>query len=88
MRSVTGHHATDLFNLLKENVKNLLFDSLITEGASRICLIYEVVRCHKDGDSEEYARTYYEALNQTLLTKKYRGSSPNIFYGLEACGTH
>ena len=38
------------------------------EEASRICLIYQVVRYHKDEDSEEYTRTYYEALNQTLLT--------------------
>ena len=37
------------------------------EEASTICLIYQVVRYHKDEDSEEYTRTYYEALNQTLL---------------------
>ena len=40
------------------------------EEASRICLIYQVVLYHEDEDSEEYARTYYEALNQTLLTQK------------------
>ena len=54
------------------------------EEASTICLIYQVVRYHKDEDSEEYTRTYYEALNQTLLTQKYRGSPPSAFYGLEA----
>ena len=53
----------------------------------KVCLIYQVVRYHKDYDSEEYARTYYEALNQTLVTQKYQGSSPNTFYGLEAYGT-
>ena len=31
------------------------------EGASRICLIYQVGRYHKDEYSEEYAQTYYEA---------------------------
>ena len=56
------------------------------EGASRICLIYQVVRYQKDGDSEEYARTYYEALN-TLLLQRYREWFPNTFYGLEAYGT-
>ena len=30
------------------------------ERASRICLIYQVVRYHKDEYSEEYAQTYYE----------------------------
>ena len=61
---VTGNRTMYLFYLLKENFKNLLFDSLIMgwEKASRIYLIYQVVRRHK-GDSEEYARTYYEALN-------------------------
>ena len=53
-----------------------------------LCLIYQVVRCHKDGDSEEYAGTYYEALNQTLLTQKCQRPSPSIFHGLEAYGTH
>ena len=57
------------------------------EGAPRICLIYQVVRYHKDEGSEEYSRKYYEKLNQTLLTQKYCGSSPNTFYGLEAYGT-
>ena len=57
------------------------------EEASTICLIYQVVRYHKDEDSEEYTRTYYDALNQTFLTQKYRGLPPNTFYGLEAYGT-
>ena len=57
------------------------------EGASRICLIYQVVCYYEDDDSEETARTYYEALNQTLLTQKYRGSPPYTFYGLEVYGT-
>ena len=57
------------------------------EEASTICLIYQVVRYHKDEDSEEYTRTYYEALNQTLLTQKYWGSPPDTSCGLEAYGT-
>ena len=48
-------------------------------GALIICLIYQVVRCHKDEDSKEYARTYYKALNQTLLTQKYRDRFPIRF---------
>ena len=60
-------HAMDLLYLLKENFKNLLFDLLIIGRSSRICLIYQVDCYHKDEDSEEYAQTYYEALNQTLL---------------------
>ena len=68
MSSLTGNHTMDLFYLLTYVLINLL----ITEGASRICLIYQVVRCHKDENSEEYARTHYEALNQTLLTQKHR----------------
>ena len=54
------------------------------EGASRICLIYQVFPYHKDEYAVEYTQTYYEALNQTLLTQKYRESSPNAFYVLEA----
>ena len=33
-------------------------------------------------------KTYYEALNQTLLVQKYRGSFSNPFYSLETYGTH
>ena len=39
------------------------------EGASGICLIYQVVCYQKDEDSQEYARTCYEALNKTFLIK-------------------
>ena len=77
----------DLLHLLKDTFKNLLFDLLILEGASRICLIYKNVLYHEDEDSGEFARTYYEVLNQALLTQKYPGSSPITFYGLEAYGT-
>ena len=44
------------------------------EGPSRIYLIYQNVLYHEDEDSGEYAQTYYEALNQDLLTQKYRRS--------------
>ena len=47
----------------------------------------QVVRYHEDEDSEEYTRMYYEALNQTLLTQKYKGSPPNTYYGLQADDT-
>ena len=72
----------NFFYLLKESFNNLLFDSL------NIGMDCQVARCHKDGHSEECARTYYEALNQTLLTQKYRGSSPNAFCGQEAYDTY
>ena len=55
----------DLLYLLKENFKNLLFDLLIigrSFGNSSYLSSY-----HKDEDSEEYVRTYYETLNQSLL---------------------
>ena len=45
----------DLFSTLKVNLKNLLFNSLITE-ASRF-FIYQVVCCNSDGDFEEYFET-------------------------------
>ena len=77
----------DLICLLKENFENFLFDLLIT-GRSFENLSYQVVRCHKDEDSEECARTYYETLSQTLLTHKYQGWPPNTFHGLEAYDTH
>ena len=77
MRSVAGNHTMDFFYLLKDNFKK---SSYLThksrEGASRICLIFQVVRCHKDRDSEEYTLTYYETLNQTFLTQKYWGRLP------------
>ena len=44
------------------------------EGPSRIYLIYQNVLYHEVEDSGEYAQTYYEALNQDLLTQKYRRS--------------
>ena len=84
MSSVTGNHAMNFFYLLQGNFKNLPFHSLITRSSSRICLISQFIRCIKDGDSEEWTRTYYEALDQTFITQKYRGPFPNTFYGMEA----
>ena len=80
---LTGNHLMDLLCLLKENFKNLLFDL-----ASRICLTYQDVCFHKDEHFEEYARTYYEVLNQTMLRQKYWGAPLNTDYGLEDYGTH
>ena len=67
MSSLIGNHTMNLSYLLKENFKNLLLDLLITRRSFEN-FSYQVVRCRKDEDSEEYAGTYYEALNQTLLT--------------------
>ena len=44
-----------------------------------ICLIYQGVRYHKDKDPEEYARPYYEALNNTLLAQ-YILCSGSLWY--------
>ena len=77
----------DLLYLLKENFKNLLFDLLIIGRSFENLSYLSSCSLHKDEDSEEYARTYYEALNQNLPTQKYRGWSPNTFYSLEAYGT-
>ena len=88
MSSIAGNHAIDLFYLLKKNFKNLIIWLIDHDKEPRYYLIYQVVRCHKDGDSEENAWTYYKTLNQTVLTWKNRESSLNAFYGLEACDTH
>ena len=58
----------DLLYLLKEDFKNLLFDLLII--GRRLGNLSYLSSCllHKDEDSEEYARTYSQALNQTLFT--------------------
>ena len=56
----------DLLYLLKENFKNLLLDLLIIGRSFGNLPYLSSCSLHKDEDSEEYARTYYEALNQTL----------------------
>ena len=71
MSSLIGNHTMNLSYLLKENFKNLLLDLLITRRSFEN-FSYQVVRCRRDEDSEEYAGTYYEALNQTLLTQKHK----------------
>ena len=69
----------DLLYLLKKKFKKLLSDILIT-GMSFENLSY-LSSClyHKDKYSEEYTRTYYEALNQTLLHKSIGGRLPIHF---------
>ena len=61
----------DLLYLLKESFKNLLFDLLIIGKSFKSSNLSYLSSCslHKDEDSEEYGRTYYKALNQTLLTQ-------------------
>ena len=80
MNFLTGNHTKDLLYLLKENFKNLIFDLLITgrsfESWSYLSS-YQVY--HKDEDSEEYARTNYETLNQTCLYKSIGGRLPIHF---------
>ena len=83
MSFLIGNHTMDVLYLLKENFKNLLLYLLIT-GSSRICLIYQVVCCHKVKDSEEYTWTYYKTLSQTLFPQKNQGLPTNTFYSLEA----
>ena len=69
MRSLTGNHTMDWLYLLKQKFKNVLFNLLIIGRSFEYLSIFQVVRYHKDEDSEEYARTYYEALNHILLTQ-------------------
>ena len=57
----------DMLYLLKENFKNLLFYLLIIGTSFKNLSYLSGCSLHKDEDSEEYARAYYEALNQTLL---------------------
>ena len=59
----------DLLYLLKENFKNLLFDLLIIGRGFENLPYLSSCLLHNDEDYDEYARTYYEALNQTLLTQ-------------------
>ena len=86
MNFLTENHTMDLLYLLIVNFKNLLFDLLIIGRSFENLSIYQVARYQKDEDSEEYARTYYEAMN-TLLPQRYREWLPNTFYDLEAYGT-
>ena len=81
--SLTENHMMDLLYLLKENFRHLVFNLLITGRASRICLIYQVVFYHKDEDSVEYIWTYYEALDQTLLTQ-YILWSGSLWYAVRS----
>ena len=69
MSSLTGNHTMDLLYLLKENFKNLLFDLLIIGRSFENLSYLSSCSLHKDEDSEEYAQTYYEALNQKLITQ-------------------
>ena len=70
-----------LLYLFKGNSKNLLLESLLTRRNFEN-LSYQVVRCRKDRDSEEQARTYYKALNQTWLTQKHWELTSSTFNGL------
>ena len=76
----------DLIYLLKENIKNFYFNSLITgriiENLSYLlnCLLSQRWRFRRI--------RYYEGLNPMLLVQKYWRSSPTTFYGLEAYGVH
>ena len=85
----------DLLYLLKENFKNSLFDLLITipyltysslEGASKICVIYQVVRYHKVEYSGERSNVL-RGIESDLAHIKVLWSPCNMFYGLEAYGT-
>ena len=74
----------DLLYLLKENFKNLLFDLLITgksfENLSYLssCLLLQRVRFWR----------IRSKVFRGIKSEKYRGSSLNKFYGMEAYGTH
>ena len=74
MSSLTRNHTMDWFWTLKISY----WTYQTGRSFENLCYLW-IVRCHKDEDSEEYARTYYETLNQTLSTEKYQPSPPNTF---------
>ena len=78
----------DLFYLLKDNFKNLLFDLFIMDRIFENLSYLPSTSLSQRWRTENYAQTYIETLNQTLFTQKYQGSPHNTFYGLEAYDTH
>ena len=90
MSFVIGNRTMYLFHLLKEDFKNLLFDSLIM-GKSWRNLSYLSSCALSQRRFQKICLNILrgtESLNQILLAQKYQGSSPNAFYGLEAYDTH
>ena len=88
MSSITGNYTMDLFYLLKRTLKISYLTHEPRRGALRICLIYQVIHCHKEGDFQDYTWTNCEALNQILFIEKYWRPSPNTFKCLVVYGTH
>ena len=80
MSFVAGNHMMFVLTVERELKKSPIW--LINHGKELLKFVLV------DRDSKEYARTYYEVLNQTLLTQNYRRLPPKTFYGLEAYGTH
>ena len=65
----------DLFSTLKVNFKNLLSNSLITENL----FVATVMGISKN--------TLKHGIESDIALTKVQGTSPNIFYGLEAYST-
>ena len=74
MSCVTGNPTMDLFYLLKENFKSLLYNSLITVKHFDKFSYLSRIRLHISGSIES-----------NLAYTKYRWLSPNTW---EAYGTH
>ena len=81
MSSVAANHAMNLFYLMKENFKNLLFDSLITRRSFKN-LSYLFISCSLSQRwiFQTIRSNVLRGINQSLNTQTYRGLSLNIFY--------
>ena len=88
MSFVAGNITMDLFYLLKENFKNLLFDLLI---ARRSFKNFPYLSICSLPQRERFARIRLKVLQgieSDLAYTEVLGLSPNTFYGLEAYGNH
>ena len=56
---IGNHRLVDFFSSLKENFKNLLFNSLITEWSFENCSYLSSCWCHNNGDFEEYFQKWH-----------------------------
>ena len=88
MSSVTGNHTMDLFYLLKESDKNLLYGSLIS-GRSYESLPY-LASCFlsQRWRFQKICSNVLQDIESDLAYTKGLGGVSHTFYGLEACCIH
>ena len=78
MSSVTQNHTINLFYLLKENFKYLLFDSLIREGSSRISFILSSCSLSQRWRFKRIRSNVLRGIESDLVHSKVLRWSPNI----------